>query len=151
MSNLIERLGKLQDSCNKQELGLLDTDYVFELVGRTADEIERLEGEVDRLALIRLRVALVESDKKVQRLEGELKVWKPDTASLGHSCPGCGREYNLETDLMADVDRLEGALRRLGSSEAMTISFVIDKATNEGRELDARLTFARAALDKEQI
>ena len=38
--DLIERLGKLQDSCNKQELGLLDTDYVFELAGRTADALE---------------------------------------------------------------------------------------------------------------
>ena len=49
MSDLIERLGKLQDSCSKQELHLLDTDYVWELAGRTADEIERLQARVDEL------------------------------------------------------------------------------------------------------
>ena len=46
MNDLIERLGKLQDSCSKQELYLLDTDYVWELAGRTADEIERLQARV---------------------------------------------------------------------------------------------------------
>ena len=46
MSNdLIERLGKLQDSCNKQKLGLLDTDYVFELAGRTADALKAKDKE----------------------------------------------------------------------------------------------------------
>ena len=50
MSDLIERLGKLQDSYNKQELHLIDTEYVWELAGRTADEIERLTAELKALA-----------------------------------------------------------------------------------------------------
>jgi len=51
-------------------------------------------------------------DKRIAELEAELKVWKPDTASLGHSCPGCGREYNLETDLHARIAELEAELYR---------------------------------------
>ena len=49
MSDLIERLGKLQDSCNKQELGLLDTAYVFELAGRAADRIAKLETALRKI------------------------------------------------------------------------------------------------------
>jgi len=43
------------------------------------------------------------------------------------------------------IAELEGALERLGSTEAMTSSFM-RRDNEEGRELDARVTFARKAL-----
>lgn len=51
-------------------------------------------------------------------------------------------------EALAEVERLTAALFRLGSCEAMTYSFAINKSTNEGRELDARLDYARDALKK---
>jgi hypothetical protein len=74
MGDLIERLGKLQDSCNKQELGLLDTDYVFELAGRTADELERRERLTVKMDLeYRARIAELEQECEVllERLDAE--------------------------------------------------------------------------------
>jgi len=62
------------------------------------DKVVRLEGEVDRLALIRLRVALVESDKKVQRLEKQLTTWRR------HGVLGFTEDH---------IDRLEGDVERL--------------------------------------
>ena len=33
---------------------------------------------------------------EIERLTAELAIWKPDTSSLGHSCPSCGRAYDLQ-------------------------------------------------------
>ncbi len=52
----------------------------------------------------------------------------------------------LAREAADEIERLQGALERLGSNEAFTNSFYLKMKTNEGRELDARLDYARAAL-----
>lgn len=91
MSDLVERLGKLQDSCNKQELHLLDTEYVFELAGRAADEIERQAKRIEELEA---------------RQTATVK-WRQQTAEL---CEEARKERDC---LKADNERLRAALRQI--------------------------------------
>ena len=48
--------------------------------------------------------------------------------------------------LLAEVKALRKSLERLASMEAMTIAFMPNKKTNEGKELDARIDYARKTI-----
>jgi len=61
----------------------------------------------------------------------------------------CGKlltALKTSQDDKARIERLEKVIERLGSGEAFTHSFMINKKSNEGAELDARMSYARAAL-----
>ena len=49
----------------------------------------------------------------------------------------------------AEIEQLREALERLGSNEALTLAFMPDMTTLCGKELYARLDYARAALKQE--
>jgi hypothetical protein len=58
------------------------------------------------------------------------------------------RGLRIET-LTRERDEVREALKRLGSSECMTLPFFM-KDSLEGKELHARIDFARAALKSEE-
>ena len=45
--------------------------------------------------------------------------------------------------MLGEIDRLREGIGRLGSSEAMTIPFAIDDNSQTGKELQARMQYAR--------
>lgn len=49
----------------------------------------------------------------------------------------------------AEIERLRSAIRRIGSMEAFREAGVLDRESREGRELLARIDFAREALGHE--
>ena len=131
MSNdLIERLGKLQDSCNKQELGLLDTDYVFELAGRTA---EALEAKDKRIALeVAYSEELLQSGAALEaRLDNETESHK--------------MTLNRESILKARVAELEAKLYdsenayKWLKSELLTSAKIIGEQRDNIEQLEATL------------
>ena len=96
MSDLIERL----------RMGRAAPDNSHYLMQRAADEIERLTTELFKCRESRLAETMRDlpewkADKdRIEKLEGELKAWKPDFAYEGKACPGCGRKY----EAIAEVD-----------------------------------------------
>lgn len=80
MGDLIERLGKLQDDCNLNRLGYLDTEYVWELAGRCADAlsaraqtIESQQARIEELesgqVYAALTFQLAERNRRIAKLE----------------------------------------------------------------------------------
>jgi chromosome segregation ATPase len=116
MNDLIERLGKLQDSCTKQELYLLDSDYVWELAGRTADEIKRLTGD-----LLEAQNVIQAFKTENERLNAELELHK----QMWLECEG------ERIKAQERVAELEAAAKK----DALRIF----KAENEIAELEAEL------------
>jgi len=109
MSDLIERLGKLQDSCNKQELGLLDTDYVFELAGRTADEIERLTTDNERLTarLKKQALLMVEQAKALGKLLHEIERLTAVKEAAQQWADGIGNDSKCYDDICKALAALD--------------------------------------------
>jgi len=50
MSDLVERLHILQRTAQTNQLKWIDEDYVIELAGKAADEIERLRAALEKFA-----------------------------------------------------------------------------------------------------
>jgi len=94
-SDLIERLGKLQDSCSKQELHLLDTDYVWELVGRTADALKAKDKEIGLLLADQAAYEeeLEAKDEEIERLRATIAMWHELWGAwMVSRCKSSGRE-----------------------------------------------------------
>lgn len=53
------------------------------------------------------------------------------------------------TRLAQRVEELEAGLTRISSPEAFSLPFMPDYTSNEGRELEARMDYAKAILKKE--
>lgn len=93
MSDIVERLRHCADNCGDE--------YLRELSGRAADEIERLKAEL----LERDAVWLPEKDAEIERLRAEVQTW------VNHTKTAVWADSEECKLLAADNERLRAALR----------------------------------------
>ena len=69
-------------------------------------------------------------------------------ACNGHPHAKIPWPHRLLHDARDEITRLQKALERLGSTEAMTLPFYNKMQTNAEKELDARIEYARNAKNR---
>ena len=102
--------------------------------------IRALKANVETLSELNINQArtIEEQQAQIEHLKSEHEKWDALAS----------RENER---LQAQVEELEAAIERLGSSEAMTMPFAINADSNEGWELRERISYARAALQENEL